>query len=68
MNQAPDLPQIVYHEPTEYKENNYPAPENPLILSRPPLHHAYRISAHPKCIRYTIQLFLRPFEHLPLLA
>ena len=38
------LPQVMNHKPAKEKENYYAAPKYPLVLFRPPFHHANCIS------------------------
>ena len=62
------LPQIPQHQPAKPKKYNHASPEYPLILLRPPLHHANRVPTNPQRIRYTIQLALRALQHLALMS
>jgi hypothetical protein len=59
--------QIMQHKPAKAKEYQHTRPENPLILFRPPLNHAYRVTTHTQRVRHTIQSLLRPLQNLPLL-
>jgi hypothetical protein len=63
----PSSPQIVYNQPAEQEEHNNATPEYPLVLLRPPLHHANRIPTDPQRIRDSIQPSLRSLQHFSLL-
>jgi len=61
-------PQPSQHEVHKDDEHNNPTPKDPLVLLRPPLHHAHRISTDPQRRPNTIQLPLRALQDLPLIA
>lgn len=54
----------MQNQPTEQEEYNHSRPEDPFILSRPPLDHSNRITTDTQRVPYAIQFPLRPFQHL----
>lgn len=60
-------PQVVDDQPTEQEENYHSTPENPLVLLRSPLDHAYCIATNTQGVCNGVQPPLCALEHVPLL-
>jgi len=58
----------MYNQPTEQEEDNDASPEYPLVLLRPPLHHAYCVPTYAECVCNSVQPLLGAFEHVSLLS
>ena len=56
------------HKPTEPKEYDAASPEDPFVLLRPPLNHAYRVSADAQGRPDAVELLLRAPENLVLMT
>ena len=61
-------PEELQHKVDKHAKHQNSAPEDPLVLFRPPLHHPDRVSRNPHRSTDRIQLPLRPLQHLPLIA
>ena len=59
-------PKVVEHEPAKQDEDDNTGPKDPLVLPRPPFHHAYRIPRDPKGVGHRIKPFLCVLQCLPL--
>ena len=56
------------HEIAKHKKHNDTAPEDPLILPCPPLHHPNRVPADPERVRHAVQPPLRALQHISLIT
>lgn len=61
-------PQPFEHKVNKEAKYHHTAPENPLILFRPPFHHSDRVSRNPHGRANRVQLPLRSLQHFPLIS
>lgn len=58
----------MYNQPAKQEEHHYSRIEYPLVLLRPPLHHAYCIAAYTERISHCVQPPLRTLQDISLLS